>query len=69
MLLFEIYIRAKEICQNEKIAAFFLVPNAYTNAWLMNNPTVIPIVTAIIAAPISIPLPLALIPPAWDKPD
>jgi hypothetical protein len=37
----------------------------------MKSPTVIPIVTAIIALPISIPLPDAVIapPPACDRPD
>ena len=63
-------MRKKKI-QNENMAAFFLVPNMYTSAWLMNNPTVIPIVTAIIALPMSIPLPDAAIPPpsACDRPD
>ncbi len=49
--------------QNENMAAFFLVPNMYTSAWLMKSPTVIPIVTAIIALPISIPFPDAAIAP------
>ena len=49
--------------QNENIAAFFLVPNMYTSAWLMKSPTVMPIVTAIIALPISIPFPDAVIAP------
>jgi hypothetical protein len=49
--------------QNENIAAFFLVPNIYTSAWLMKSPTVIPIVTAIMALPISIPFPDAAIAP------
>lgn len=57
--------------QNENMAAFFLVPNMYTSAWLMNNPTVMPMVTAIIALPMSIPLPEAVIapPPACESPD
>jgi hypothetical protein len=55
--------------QNEKIAAFFRVPNVYTSAWLINNPTVMPIVTAIMAPPMSIPLPDAVRPPAWESPD
>ncbi len=55
--------------QNEKIAAFFRVPNVYTNAWLINNPTVIPMVTAIMAPPMSIPLSDAVSPPAWESPD
>lgn len=57
--------------QNENMAAFFRVPNMYTSAWLMKSPTVMPIVTAIIALPISIPLPDAVIapPPACERPD
>lgn len=55
--------------QNEKIAAFFRVPNVYTSAWLMNSPTVIPMVTAIMAPPMSIPLSDAVSPPAWESPD
>jgi hypothetical protein len=55
--------------QNEKIAAFFRVPNVYTSAWLINRPTVIPIVTAIMAPPMSIPLPDAVRPPALESPD
>jgi hypothetical protein len=53
------------------MAAFFRVPNIYTSAWLMKSPTVMPIVTAIIALPISIPLPDAAIapPPACERPD
>lgn len=35
----------------------------------MKSPTVMPIVTAIIAPPMSIPLPLAVIPPAYERPD
>ena len=38
-------------------------------AWLTKSPTVIPIVTEIIAAPMSIPFPDAVIPPACDNPD
>lgn len=57
--------------QNENMAAFFLVPNIYTSAWLMKSPTVMPIVTAIMALPISIPFPDAAIapPPACERPD
>ena len=57
--------------QNENMAAFFLVPNMYTSAWLMKSPTVIPMVTAIIALPMSIPLPDAVIAPpsACERPD
>jgi hypothetical protein len=55
--------------QNEKIAAFFRVPNVYTSAWLINSPTVIPMVTAIMAPPMSIPLSDAVSPPAWESPD
>jgi hypothetical protein len=57
--------------QNENMAAFFLVPNMYTSAWLMKSPTVMPMVTAIIALPMSIPLPDAVIAPpsACDRPD
>jgi hypothetical protein len=59
------------MCQNENMAAFFLVPNMYTSAWLMKSPTVMPMVTAIIALPMSIPLPDAAIAPpsACDRPD
>jgi len=54
--------------QNEKIAAFLRVPNVYTSAWLINSPTVMPIVTAIMAPPMSIPLPDPVRPPAWESP-
>ena len=61
----------RQIGQNENMAAFFLVPNMYTSAWLMKSPTVIPIVTAIMALPMSIPLPDAVIAPpsACERPD
>lgn len=41
----------------------------YTSACDMKSPTVIPIVTAIIALPMSTPLPSAVMPPACDRPD
>ena len=61
----------RQMGQNENMAAFFLVPNMYTSAWLMKSPTVIPIVTAIMALPMSIPLPDAVIAPpsACERPD
>ena len=61
----------RQIDQNENMAAFFLVPNMYTSAWLMKSPTVIPMVTVIIALPMSIPLPDAVIAPpsACERPD
>ena len=63
--------KERRIGQNENMATFFLVPNMYTSAWLMKSPTVIPMVTAIIALPMSIPLPDALIAPpsACERPD
>lgn len=63
--------KERGISQNENMAAFFLVPNMYTSAWLMKSPTVIPMVTAIIALPMSIPLPDAEIAPpsACERPD
>jgi len=38
-------------------------------AWLMKRPTVIPMVTAIITPPMSMPLPSAVIPPAAERPE
>ena len=47
--------------QNKDVAALFLIPNMYTSAWLMKCPTVMSMVMAIIALPMSIPLPDAVI--------
>ena len=55
--------------QKENTAAFFRDPKVYTIDWLMKRPTVMPMVTAIMAPPMSIPFPFAVIPPAEDKPD
>lgn len=50
-------------------AAVFRFPKEYTIAWLMKRPTVTPMVTAIIAPPISTPFPSPVIPPACERPD
>jgi hypothetical protein len=51
------------------MAAFLRVPNMYTSACDMKRPTVMPMVTAIIAAPMSMPFPDAVMPPACESPD
>ena len=58
-----------QVDQKVNTAADFRDPHMYTSAWLMNSPTVIPMVTDIMAAPMSMPLPWAVIPPAADRPD